>query len=178
MQFVITDKASGNVVRAGRVSDAAGETLEDGIPDTQVFHRIGDFDALPTPDKHKYDSDTKQFIACDVTNLPPRRDLKTKLLRAACDAEIEGGFLSGALGAAYRYPSGRTDQLNMLQGGDLMCEDPSGSWALRSHTDAQAATVRADFITVRDAARAKLATLLTIVQAATTPTAIDAVSWD
>jgi hypothetical protein len=103
------------------------------------------------------------------------------VLRAACTAAITGGFSSSSLGAAHTYPSTSTDQTNMLAnastGGDLWCEASGGAWSMVSHTADQAKAVLADFVTARDAARAKLATMSGQVQAASSPSSVQAIVW-
>lgn len=42
------------------------------------------------------------------------RDAKLAVLSSACEAAIIGGFTSDALGAAHRYPSNITDQINLM----------------------------------------------------------------
>ena len=72
-------------------------------------------------------------------------------LAAACAASILAGFDSPALGAPHHYPSGDTDQRNLLgsviasvlPGVDaswttpFWCADSAGTWAFRPHTATQ-----------------------------------------
>lgn len=123
------------------------------------------------------------YSAYELSKLtfPSVQATQTNKLNAACSAAIMAGFSSAALGSVYAYPSKATDQTNMLAnavtGGDFMCQNAAGAWALVAHTAAQAQTVLASFITARDTARAKLTGLSAQVQAATTITAVQAVVW-
>lgn len=113
-------------------------------------------------------------------------DIKAKKiagLYADCQAQILVGFESSALGSAHGYPSAALDQQNMVQtatnsdGGSFMCSD-AGTWALVAHTQAQAQTVLADFVTARDAARGKLQTLTAAVNDAADKAAVADIVWN
>lgn len=112
-------------------------------------------------------------------------------LYAACDAEMVGGFVSSALGAAYTYPTKPTDQMNLIGAATdannpvnastwtraFPCADSTGVWARRDHTAAQIRQVFADGVTAREALSAQLASLVAQVTAATTVAAVQSIVW-
>ena len=115
-------------------------------------------------------------------------------LRASCAAAIVGGFTSSALGAAHTYPSGDTDQTNLIGATiaaglapagwtvNFWCADSTGTWTFAPHTAAQIQQVFGDGVIVRVAMSAKLATLSAQVMAVTDTTtkgiaAVQAVVW-
>lgn len=69
-------------------------------------------------------------------------------LTADCAAAIVGGYSSDALGGTHRYPSGMTDQINMMGSvtdsllpglpadwsTPFWCADEAGDWAFRPHS--------------------------------------------
>lgn len=103
-------------------------------------------------------------------------------LRSACQSAITGGFSSSALGSAYTYGSGVTDQANLNTiassptGGSLWCET-GGSWTMKPHTQAQAQAVLSDFVAWLNACQSKLAALTAEVEAATTVEAVKSITW-
>ena len=104
------------------------------------------------------------------------------LLRTACQSAITGGFTSSALGSVYGYPSDPTSQSNLNtvagspSGGSPWCES-GGVWAMKPHTQSQAQAVLASFVAWLNACQAQLATLTGEVQAATTVSAVQAITW-
>ncbi|AST87978.1 hypothetical protein CIG66_25270 (plasmid) [Ralstonia pseudosolanacearum] len=110
-------------------------------------------------------------------------------IRAACEAAIEAGFVSQALGSVHTYPSTETDQRNLLssalasQGRDsgwtspLWCATDAGQWAFLPHSAAQVQQVNADWIDFRDALRRKYAGLVEQISAATSMTEVEAITW-
>ena len=104
------------------------------------------------------------------------------LLRSGCQAAITGGFTSSALGSAYNYPSDPTTQANInsaagnSSGGSLWCES-GGVWAMKPHTQSQAQAVLAAFVAWLNSCQSQLATLTGEVQAATTVSAVQAITW-
>lgn len=123
--------------------------------------------------------------------LAQAQEARRGFLRAACTAEIIGGFSSSALGAAHTYPSTPNDQTNLigavtasqspgLPSGwtcNFWCADSSGVWAQRSHTAAQIQKVLADGVVAREAASTKLVNAETQVQSATTVADVQKVVW-
>ncbi|WP_261513125.1 DUF4376 domain-containing protein [Burkholderia multivorans] len=112
------------------------------------------------------------------------------VVNAACQAVIVAGFTSSALGDAHTYPSTDTDQRNLLSAATasqgqssswttaLWCA--SGSllaWAFTSHTAAQVQQVSADFLAFRIAAQQKYADLATKINAATSVSDVQAITW-
>jgi hypothetical protein len=113
------------------------------------------------------------------------------IVGAACAAQITGSFVSSALGAAYTYASGVNDQLNIsgqvtssLLPGLLptwttqqSCTSAAGVWAYRPHTAAQIQKVGTDVQAWVLTARMKNATLQSMIAAATSIAAVNAVVW-
>ncbi|MDN7998037.1 hypothetical protein QZN00_12855 [Burkholderia multivorans] len=103
-------------------------------------------------------------------------------LSQACANAIVSGFTSDALGSAYTYPSTPTDQMNQAtiaqssSGGLLWCE-AAGSWAMKSHTQAQAQAVVASFSAWLNKCQQQLVSLVAQVNAATTVSAVQAIAW-
>jgi hypothetical protein len=126
-----------------------------------------------------------------VLSLPDAQAAQIAALYAACDAEMVGGFVSSALGAAYTYPTKPTDQVNLIGAATdannpsnpstwtraFWCADGSGVWDRRDHTAAQMRQVMADGATAREALSAQLASLVAQVEAATTVAAVQAIVW-
>ena len=114
--------------------------------------------------------------------LAQAKSIQTGILRTACQSAITGGFSSSALGSAYTYGSGVTDQSNLNtvagspSGGSLWCES-GGTWAMKTHTQAQAQAVLGDFVAWLNACQSKLATLTAEVGAATSVSVVQAISW-
>ncbi len=108
--------------------------------------------------------------------------LQMGILRTACQSAITGGFSSSALGSAYTYGSGVTDQTNLNtvagspSGGSLWCET-GGVWTMKVHTQAQSQAVLSDFVAWLNACQSQLATLTAEVNAATTVAAVQAITW-
>ncbi|HQU11401.1 MAG TPA: hypothetical protein PLV07_07435, partial [Acidiphilium sp.] len=113
------------------------------------------------------------------------------VLKAACEAAITGGYVSAALGSAHTYPSTPTDQLNMaasviasqLPGlpstwaTAFWCQDSTGKWAMLAHTAPQIQQAGSDGKAWVTTQQLKLASLSAQVMAATTVTAVQAITW-
>ena len=126
-----------------------------------------------------------------VLSLADAQAIQIAALYAACDAEMVGGFVSSALGAAYTYPTKPTDQVNLIGAATdannpanlstwtraFPCADSTGVWARRDHTAVQIRQVFADGVTAREALSAQLAALVAQVEAATTVAAVQAIVW-
>ena len=114
--------------------------------------------------------------------LPQVQASQAALLRTACQSAITGGFTSSALGSAYNYPSDPTSQSNLNtvagspSGGSLWCES-GGVWAMKPHTQSQAQAVLASFVAWLNSCQSQLATLTAEVNAATTVSAVQAITW-
>ena len=124
-----------------------------------------------------------EYVA-PVARIEVVQSTRCSLLSRACAQQIISGFSSSSLGAAHNYASTTVDQQNIVQsaqcakGGLLSCADSTGVWARVAHTQAQAQQVLEDFVTARDAARAKLNGLEAQINAATTSEAVQAVVWE
>ncbi len=111
-------------------------------------------------------------------------------ISGACQAQILNGFNSSALGSLRAYPSSDIDQRNLLsavtdaqgQGASwvtsLWCAAGSPPmWSFASHTAAQVQQVNADWLSFRVATQQKYANLVAQINAATTPAAVEEISW-
>lgn len=130
-------------------------------------------------------------VVASVLPLAEVQARKVASLRAACGAAIMGGFGSNALGAPHTYPSGMTDQANLigsvtasllpgLAAGwttPFWCADVSGAWAFLPHTAAQIQQVGADGKAMVVAAQARLGALVAAVAAAATADQVAAITW-
>lgn len=113
-------------------------------------------------------------------------------LKAACGAAIVGGYTSSALGSPHTYPSTATDQMNMA--GSVMaslipglpstwttmfwCQDQAtGKWAMTPHTASQIQKAGADDKAWIETCQQKLESLSAQVQAATTATGVQSITW-
>jgi hypothetical protein len=102
---------------------------------------------------------------------------------AGCASAIIGGFQSSALGAVYTYPSGQTDQANLVGlvaggiGGKFWCADASGNWGYVAHTAPQILKVLQDGIAAKEALVVQNSVLAAQISAATTITAVQAIVW-
>lgn len=103
-------------------------------------------------------------------------------LSQACANAIVSGFTSDALGSPYVYPSATTDQINQStvaqspSGGLLWCA-ASGAWTFKQHTQAQAQAVVSSFTAWLNKCQQQLVTLTGQVAAATSVSAVQAISW-
>ncbi|MHB8372205.1 MAG: DUF4376 domain-containing protein [Thermoplasmataceae archaeon] len=117
-----------------------------------------------------------------VESLPAAQSTQKALLTAGCQAAIVGGFTSSALGSVYSYPSDTISQSNQnsaassLSGGKLWCAS-GGVWALIAHTQAQAQDVVASLVAWVNSCQEKRATLQGQVNAATSVSAVQAITW-
>jgi len=172
--FAVYDKSSGRVLRAGVCpeDDLAGQVTDASEDVLQVAGLLQDLYLFRVEDG---------ALVNAGPDLETAKRLKTTELYAACDAAVRAGVSSAALGSAHLYPTSDIDQSNLAQavlaGGKLWCQDGAGTWALLDHTAAQALVALQDFQTAKDAAREHLATLMTEVEAAATPSAVQALTW-
>lgn len=112
-------------------------------------------------------------------------------IEAACANAITEGFISSALGAAYRYPSKASDQSN-LQASVLAslfpglaedwttpfwCQDAAGTWAYRPHTAAQIQRVGTDGKDAINACIARKIQLEEQLAKAKTLAEVEAITW-
>jgi len=110
---------------------------------------------------------------------------------AACSDAITSGFQSSALGSAHTYPSKVTDQQNLtasvvasLVPGNpsnwstpFWCQDENGAWSYVNHSEAQIQQVGQDGKAAILVALSKNATLQAQVMAATSVSAVQAITW-
>lgn len=121
--------------------------------------------------------------------LTEAKALRAALVSAACGAFIMRGFRSSALGAAHDYPSLDVDQRNLQSAVSasigaaerwktlIWCSD-GAAWALAEHTAAEVQAVNADWVDFRVAAQRRYADMVANINAATTISAVQAISWD
>ena len=112
-------------------------------------------------------------------------------LDQACDAAIQGGFVSDALGAPHTYPSKMTDQQNLASSvlaslfpnlpstwnTPFWCADANGAWNMRAHTAAQIQQVGQDGKLWIEKCIYQKVTLETQLAQAGTPEAAAAINW-
>ncbi|MDL2401241.1 hypothetical protein [Rhizobium mayense] len=112
-------------------------------------------------------------------------------LTAACAAAIIGGYKSSALGSEHTYPSGITDQINMMGSvtasllPDLAagwstpfwCEDEAGEWAFRPHDASQIQQAGSDGKAWIVACQNKLASLSAQVMASISTEDVSKIAW-
>lgn len=182
VMFAIADKTTGIIRQVGVCNDVDFAAQPTGANEAayQIPHLADPATQAIDPASVAKNEDGSLAAAIIVRATPdiaPPREFQRRRLRAACSAAITSGFTSGGK----NYPSQDTDQRNLVQacvaGGNLWCAT-AGVWALTAHTAAQAQAALADFVTMRDAARSKLATLETSLNAASTAAAIAAVTWN
>jgi len=112
------------------------------------------------------------------------RARKIAELSADCQADIEAGFASSAIGEEIFYDGGIEDQLNLV-GAALAQTDlqfraravGESTKSFKFHTAAQMAQVFADGVNYKLACLTKLETLRAAVAAAETVADVNAVSW-
>jgi hypothetical protein len=108
---------------------------------------------------------------------------QNNLLSQSCQTYLYAGFTSDALGSVYNYPSTATDQQNLASAAatdttaSLWCQPIGGVWAFVAHTADQVTKVSSDWLAYLNAAQARLISLNTQVNAATTTAAAEAITW-
>lgn len=132
-----------------------------------------------------------EALAALPTALSTAQETQIAILDQACADTILGGFVSDALGAAYTYPSGSTDQTNLtgavvrslipnLPAGwtiNFWCEDTNGVWALRPHNAAQIQEVGSNGLDMVAACIAHKVVLETQVMNAEDDADVTAIVW-
>jgi hypothetical protein len=127
----------------------------------------------------------------DPESLDAKRAARIDQLTVLCSAAVVGGYKSTALGGAHAYPSGITDQINMMGSvtasllPDLAadwatpfwCADSAGAWDFRMHNAEQIQRAGSDGKAHIVTCQSTLAQLSADVMAATTDAAIDTVIW-
>lgn len=112
-------------------------------------------------------------------------------LTASCAASILGGYTSSALGAAHTYPSGATNQINMLGSvtasllpalpsgwtTPFWCSDSAGVWSFAPHTAAQIQQAGDDGKAWVVTCQTKLQALSASVTAAMTVADVQKITW-
>lgn len=128
-----------------------------------------------------------QPTTSDLTSwwLPALQTLKINSLRNSCYQTIIGGFQSSALGTAHTYDCDEEAQRNLIGAMLKITNDStitSISWKTREngyvdHTRAQLQTLYSDAFSFIETNRYKYRDLKAQVLAATTESAINAITW-
>lgn len=107
--------------------------------------------------------------------------IQSALVKSSCANAITTTFASLALGSAFNYDCSPLDQANIsyvsVHGGSLWCQAGTNPWTFIAHTIIQGLQVQADMTTHIQAQQAIYAGLLTQINAATTPAAVQAIVW-
>ena len=126
-----------------------------------------------------------------ISALDMAKAARIAILTADCAAAIVGGYVSPALGAEHRYPSGVTDQINMMGSvtasllpdiapdwsTPFWCADEAGEWAFRMHSADQIQHVGRDGKQHIVDCQSTLTTLTAEVEAAETAETVAAIVW-
>lgn len=126
-----------------------------------------------------------------TSGIAEARDLQLAVLSSACAATITGGFRSSALGAAHSYPSGITDQINLMGSvtdslvpglpdawqTPFWVMDGDGVWSWKMHSAAQIQQAGRDGKTHVVRCQTLLAELTVAVQNAQTEDEVAAIVW-
>lgn len=113
------------------------------------------------------------------------------IIDAACDADIQSGFKSSALGAVYTYPADAVDRSNLTSACSasifpnlpanwtvlFVCTDPNGVRNMRAHTAAQIQQVGLDAMARYEKCIYQKTILETQINQAGTAEAAAAVNW-
>lgn len=125
--------------------------------------RVEDGAFIPNDQKNIDWQAYQNWVAAGNTANPSQnfdqvKQAQLAIVGAACAAAITDGFQSSALGKAYTYPSGQTDQANLAANvlssmypnlpanwaTPQLCADSKGVWDYRPHTAAQIQQVGSD----------------------------------
>ncbi|MBB3947202.1 hypothetical protein GGQ73_003168 [Rhizobium skierniewicense] len=127
----------------------------------------------------------------DAIDLDQLKADRVAALTRDCAAAIVGGYVSEALGTLHTYPSGVTDQINMMGSvtGSLLpdlaagwetpfwCANKAGAWGWRMHNASQIQRAGSDGKAHVVTCQTTLATLNAQVEAAKTVAAVNAIDW-
>jgi len=203
MSKLVIIGAYGEIIRVVTCPDsmdanqaAEGETAQawvQGVGFGTHYYDDGDFHEIPAAPGQYYfwDWPTHAWII-SATALADAKAKQSGIVSAACKAQIVGGFLSSALGAAHHYPAKSNDQQNLsasvlsslLPGlppdwvTPFWCADSADVWAFRLHTAAEIQQVGTDAKAAILAAMGKNEVLQALVAAASTIEQAQAVVWD
>lgn len=151
------------------------------------FYSNGEF--IPRPPRP---SDYHTWLKGEwVFNMINLQNFKSSQITKQCASHILDGFVSGATGVNYRYPSNDRDQVNLsgtiqksllpgAQSSDyypFLCADANGVWDYRLHTAAQIQQVGVDAYNAILNYRIKNATLQAQIAQATTKAELDLIVW-
>jgi hypothetical protein len=123
--------------------------------------------------------------------LPQAQQVQIASLSLSCRNTIVSGYTSSALGSAYTYGNNTIDQLNMASSviaaminantaswtTPMWCESSTGVWEYMQHTAVQVNEVAVSGKSFVISNQSKLVTLTAQVNAATTISAVQAVTW-
>lgn len=199
MSVYVTVDDSNNVVSVVRIPNPVSEDLEEVFPGnpeytTTLIKADGYPSIIPgwvgTQKSGKWSFVPFEESAGYILQV---RAEKAAEVSGACAAEILSGFKCDALvpGTAYSYPSQTTDQqnLNTAVVSSLLpdldpdwvtpfwCADDADVWALRDHSAVQIQAVSRAAKASRNACSAKKAELDVLIAAASTVSAVRAITW-
>ncbi|MDR6702997.1 hypothetical protein [Agrobacterium tumefaciens] len=130
-------------------------------------------------------------LSVTATAIDAVRQARIHDLSARCESEITSGFVSEALGAAHKYPSGVKDQINLMgsvtdslipdrpadwQTPFWVC-DTQGQWSFKPHSASQIQQAGRDGKEHIVNCQAQLEDLSNKVTAAKSVKAVEAISW-
>ncbi|CAJ0704794.1 hypothetical protein LMG19089_03683 [Ralstonia edaphis] len=132
-----------------------------------------------------------QVAALKKPTLEQAKAEQTDVVSSACQTTILAGFSSSALGSAHTYPAQLVDQQNLsasvlasvmpgLSSGwttPFWCADSNGNWSYADHTAAQIQRVGQDGKAAILAAIEKKVGLVAQINAATSVSAVQAITW-
>lgn len=126
-----------------------------------------------------------------TSGIAEAREAKLAVLSSACEAAIIGGFTSDALGAAHSYPSGITDQINLMGSvtdslvpglpdawqTPFWVMDGDGVWSWKMHSATQIQQAGRDGKAHVVHCQTLLAELTVAIQSAQTEDEVDGITW-
>lgn len=168
------------------------ELPSDAIPITDALH-VDLLAAQSTGKVIMAGSDGKPIAVFPSTllTLDQVKSNRIASLTAACASAIVGGYTSTALGGNYTYPSGMTDQINMMGSvtasllpnlpsdwsTPFWCANSTGTWAYVVHNKSQIQQAGSDGKAHVIGCQTTLTTLMAQVASAKNAAAVEAIIW-
>ncbi len=149
---------------------------------------------LRTDPTAKWDFTNNVWVADTAVQFATAVKAKVQEIEAASASAFKGGFVSGALGGSYQYPTATLmDEMNLQNAvqealtnssssPSIMCQNlVDNTWGFTPHTAAQTLTVGSDYRSFISTTRERRQNLLNQVQAVTQTgdfvTALAAITW-